>query len=136
MTEALRVPGEALAPIKAFLLQQLPMRDEPSRSATVGLKLPDDWNTSAAAAVVLYDDSGPLLWPVATESQVRVTVWANGRDNARTIAKIALGLLLTSRVDGIARLKPSTNLIDGRDERTGGLLASFTVKTTVRTQLI
>lgn len=74
-----------------------------------------------------------MNWPVETRPQIRVTVWADGRDAARAIAGYALGILLCYRVPDIAKVLPGTALIDDRDDRTGGWMAGFTVTARTRT---
>jgi hypothetical protein len=124
------VPADPLAPVQAFLGEHMPPRYPGIR---VAQNLSRDWSPSANPELVLFDDSGPMRYPVETLPTVRVTVWAAGRDAARDIAGHALGLLLCVRIPGVAKVLPHTSLIDDRDDKTGGWLASFTVRTRMRT---
>lgn len=124
------VPDDPLVPIEEFLTVRLA---EKFAGVRVAQNLSDDWRPGHPAEVVLEDDSGPMNYPVETRPQVRVTVWADGRDNARAIAGHALGLLLCITVPRIAKVLPGTALIDGRDDKTGGWFASFNVRTRLRT---
>lgn len=95
------------------------------------LELPADWQLGSDPVLVVADDGGPMaMWPAATSPTVRVTSWTSGRD--RTIIHAALGALLSQRVPGVIVL-PGTGVVDARDPHTGGDLASFTVRTRVRT---
>ncbi|ORL01564.1 hypothetical protein A6F56_04390 [Prescottella equi] len=116
--------------MKDFLTDQMVLIDP---EITAALSLPSEWTPDDPPAVVVFDDSGPVNWPVSTSPQIRVTVWADGRDRARDIAGKCLGWLLCSKVPGITHIGPGVGLLDGRDEQNGGLTASFTVTTIVRT---
>ncbi|RVW06227.1 hypothetical protein [Rhodococcus spongiicola] len=123
-------PRDATVPVKDFLATQVQALDP---AITTGLSLPKDWTPSDPPAVVVFDDSGPVQWPVSTSPQIRVTVWAEGRTLAREIAGKCLGWLLCSKVPGIAHIGPGAGLLDGRDNSNHGFTASFTVTTRVRT---
>ncbi|NKS54716.1 hypothetical protein GS500_17985 [Rhodococcus hoagii] len=127
--KALRKPRDAAVPIKDFLIGQLAATDH---SAAAALKLPTDWSPKSPPAVVVFDDGGPQRWPVSTKPQIRITVWAEGRTEARDIAGKCMGWLLALRVPGV-KVSPGSALIDARDPKNGGMMASFTVNTTVRT---
>ncbi|BDC71074.1 hypothetical protein [Prescottella equi] len=127
--KALRKPRDAAVPIKDFLIGQLAATDH---GATAALKLPTDWSPKSPPAVVVFDDGGPQRWPVSTKPQIRITVWAEGRGEAREIAGKCMGWLLALRVPGV-KVSPGSALIDARDPKNGGMMASFTVNTTVRT---
>ncbi|PPJ31909.1 hypothetical protein C5E45_32990 [Nocardia nova] len=129
MTE-IYVPDDPLVPFEEFLAARLAAK---FANVRVAQNLSEGWQPGSPPEVVLADDSGPMRYPVETLPQVRVTVWADGRTNARAIAGHALGLLLCVKVPGIAKVLPGTLLIDDRDDRTGGWFASFTVRTRVRT---
>lgn len=123
-------PRDATAPIVDFLADQVAQIDPAIEAA---LNLSPEWVPEHPPAVVVFDDTGPVNWPVSTSPQIRVTVWADGRDRARDIAGKCLGWLLCSKVPGITHIGPGVGLLDGRDERNGGMTASFTVTTIVRT---
>ncbi len=128
--KALRKPRDAAVPVKDFLAGRLAALPPPT--ATVGLVLPPDWTPKSRPAVVVFDDGGGQIWPVATRPTIRVTVWADGRTRARDLAGMCMGWLLALRVPGV-KVSPGTALIDARDTGNGGIMASFTVNATVRT---
>ena len=98
----------------------------------VRLEHRDDWALGDAPELVVFDDSGPLdQWPVVTRPTIRVTTWTTGRDV--TIVNRVLGLMLCTPIPGIAQVLPGTAVIETRDSKTGADLASFTVRTRVRT---
>ncbi len=98
----------------------------------VVLEVPDGWKLGAAPVLVVADDSGPRnLWPVATSPQIRVTSWTSGRD--RTYAHWAMAQLLGQVIPGVACVLPGTGVLDARDTKTRADLASFTVRTRMRT---
>jgi len=128
--KARRQPADAAVPVKNYLVSCLSV---PEPEVTAALNLPPKWAPEThPPAVVVFDDSGPTRWPIATHPQIRVTVWAHGRTRARTIAGLCLGWLLAGRVPGV-KISPGTSIIDARDPDNGGDMASFTVRTTVRT---
>ena len=127
------VPSDAARTVADWLKTELAAAFP---TLTIGLELPSSWSKTSPPALVVFDDAGPIRageWPVATRPLLRVTVWAGGRSEARTVAGRALGLLLCKPVPGVARVKPATQLLDTRDSNTGGYVASFTVNTTART---
>ncbi|BAD54890.1 hypothetical protein [Nocardia farcinica] len=132
MSKPHRLPPDPAAAIKAYLSAELPALVA-APAPTVGLVLPADWKLTSPPAVVVFDDSGPTLWPVMVKPTIRVTVWSNGRTRARAIAGAALGLLLSQRVAGVATITDPSQLLDARDSSTGGTLASFTVRAQSRT---
>jgi len=125
------VPADAVDLVRQFLAERVPAKFPGVR---VAANLSPKWTpTTMPAELVLFDDSGPMNWPVETRPQIRGTVWADGHATAVAVAGYALGLLLCHRVPGIAKILPSTALLEARDDRTGGLMCSFTVRTRVRT---
>ncbi|WP_094980343.1 hypothetical protein [Rhodococcus pyridinivorans] len=126
--KALRLPGDALTVVADFLEELL------ADSAAVGLSLPSEWQPGDRPAVVLADDSGPQQWPVSTISQIRVSGWASGRDDARELTGRCLGHLLGVRVPGLSSVRAGANLIDGFDKHNGGFFATATVLAKVRTK--
>lgn len=92
----------------------------------------DDWELGDNPELVVFDDSGPLdQWPVVTRPTIRVTTWTTGRDVS--IVNRVLGLMLCTSIPGIAQVLPGTAVIETRDSSSGADLASFTVRTRVRT---
>lgn len=99
---------------------------------TVALELPSDWTLGSDPVLVTADDGDPLVvWPAATSPTIRVTSWTSGRD--RTYIHAALTRLLTAQIPSIAAVLPSTGILEARDTKTRGDLASFTVLTRART---
>jgi len=103
---------------------------------SVALELPSNWTLGSAPVLVVADDGDPLVvWPAATSPTIRVTSWTSGRD--RTYAHAALARLLTQRIPGLGgkKLLPGTGILEARDEKTRGDLASFTVRARARTAI-
>lgn len=99
---------------------------------SIRLELPSEWSLGSDPVLVVADDGDPLsMWPVATSPTIRVTSWTSGRD--RTYVHAALARLLTQRIPGIAAVLPGTGILDARDPKTKGDLASFTVRARART---
>ncbi|WP_067573693.1 hypothetical protein [Nocardia acidivorans] len=128
----LRIPGDPAKAVKNHLAAVLPSK-MPAPAPTVGLVLPAGWTTKSVPAVVVFDDSGPVAWPVSTSPTIRVTVWADGRDRSRTIAAVALGLLLAGGVPDIATITEPSGLLEARDSNNAGILTSFTFRAQSRT---
>ncbi|MDL9938684.1 hypothetical protein QSJ18_18210 [Gordonia sp. ABSL1-1] len=126
--KVVRRPRDGAALVKAWLKERAAV-DHPE--LRVVLELPSDWTLGSAPVLLVADDGGPLAWPVATQSTIRVTSWTSGRD--RTYVHWALGLLLGSRVPDVAAILPGTGILDARDDKTRGDLASFTVRLRLRT---
>lgn len=100
---------------------------------TVGLVVPDNWTSKSKPHIGVFDDGGPSRWPVSNRPVLRVTVWANGRTLAREISGACMGALLAQPIPGIANVREPSSILDARDPHNGGLMASFTVRTSVRT---
>lgn len=99
---------------------------------SVRLELPADWAVGSDPVLLVADDGSPMaMWPAATMPTIRVTSWTSGRDTSYAYA--ALGRLLTARIPGVAAVLPGTGVLEARDSRTRGDLASFTVLTRART---
>lgn len=126
--KALRKPRDAARPVRDFLAERVVS----TPGVTVALSLSPNWTPKSPPAVVVFNDGGPVSWPVATKPTIRVTVWADGRDQAGDIGGMCMGWLLALRVPGV-KVSPGTALIYARDPKNGGIMASFTVNATVRT---
>ncbi|WP_433660793.1 hypothetical protein ACQPW1_00440 [Nocardia sp. CA-128927] len=100
---------------------------------TVALTVPANWSTASPPHIGVFDDGGGNRWPVSTAPTVRVTVWAAGRDRARGIAGVCLGVLLTYRIDGVATITAPTGLLEALDAHNSGQMCSFTVTAQART---
>lgn len=118
--------------LKADLVARFPELYGRPWGDSVRLELPDDWTLGADPVLVVADDGDPLsMWPVATTPTIRVTSWTSGRD--RTYVHAAITRLLTQRIPGIAAILPGTGILEARDSKTKGDLASFTVRARART---
>lgn len=130
MTGPIRVPDDTARRVKDFLFSQLPLHGEPT--ATVGLVLPENWSPTRPPHAVVFDDGGPSEWPILTEPRIRVTVWAAGRTDARELAALCVGLLMSLDVPDVAHVRDPSSILDARDDN-GGVMASFTVAVKSRT---
>lgn len=129
----LRVPSDPARIAKDHLAAVVPALVGPP-APTFGMVLPSTWSPDESApAVVVFDDSGPLLWPVVTSPTLRITVWSDRRDRSRFIAGRCLGVLLAHRVSGIASITDPTGLVEDTDDHNRGRMASFTVRAITRT---
>lgn len=126
-----RIPSDHVGPVKAFLTGQAATD---IAGATVAKSLPQGWDPAMSPpAVVVASDPGSMSeWPVYTGEQIRVAVWADGETEARRLARLCLGWLLSLRVPGIG-VRSGTGLLVTRDKDTGGYIAGFTVRTRART---
>jgi hypothetical protein len=124
-----REPIDVARIIKDWLKADMATRF-PALSVT--LELPSDWTLGSNPVLVVADDGDPLVvWPAATSPTIRVTSWTSGRD--RTYVHAALARLLSVPVPGIAAVLPGTGVLEARDAKTRGDLASFTVRARART---
>lgn len=124
-----REPVDVARVLKDWLKADLAARF-PELSVT--LELPADWSLGSNPVLVVADDGDTMsMWPAATSPTIRVTSWTSGRD--RTYVHAALSRLLTVSVPGIAAVLPGTGVLEARDSRTRGDLASFTVRARART---
>lgn len=124
-----REPVDVAKVVKDWLKTNLAIRFP---ELSVALELPSDWTLGSDPVLMVADDGDPLVvWPAATSPTIRVTSWTSGRD--RTYIHAALVLLLTDRIPGIAAILPGTGVLEARDEKTRGDLASFTVRARART---
>lgn len=126
--KAIRTPVDGPQLIKDWLKTRL-ASEFPSLQVT--LRLPEDWKPGDNPVLLIADDTGPDMWPVATSPTIRLTSWTNGRD--RKYVNRTMGLLLGSSIPGVAAVLPGTSILDGRDSKNQGHLASFTVRTRMRT---
>jgi hypothetical protein len=124
-----REPVDVARIVKDWLKVDLATRF-PTLSVT--LELPANWALGSDPVLVVEDDGDPLrMWPAATSPTIRVTSWTSGRN--RTYVHAALARLLTARIPGIAAILPGTGILEARDAKTRGDLASFTVRARART---
>lgn len=124
-----REPVDVARIVKEWLKADLATRFP---ALSVRLELPGDWTLGSPPVLLVEDDGDPLkMWPAATSPTIRVTSWTSGRD--RTYAHAALARLLTARIPDIAAIRPGTGILEARDSKTRGDLASFTIRARART---
>ncbi|MFC9769683.1 hypothetical protein [Rhodococcus jostii] len=130
-----RIPSDPAVAVKDHLATTVPPLLT-GIDPTFGVILPGDWTPTSAPRVVVFDDSGPTVWPIATRPLLRITVWASGRSRARQIAGLCLGILLAHSIPAIATIRDPSSILDARDSHTGAVMASFTVRATARTHAL
>ena len=126
-----RTPAQPARLAHDYLKTALP--DLTADQFTSGLGLPSAWTPKSKPHVGIFDDGGVASWPVSTRPVLRVTVWSDGETKSRTLAGLCLGALLAHPIPGIANVREPSSILDARDSHNGGLMASFTVRTSVRT---
>jgi hypothetical protein len=133
VTTPLRVPGEMAQPIKDHLAAVLPgLAGVPAVSVSLGV--PRDWTpTKSNPHIGVFDDSGPMQWPIVASHRLRVVVWSNSRTLSRLIAGRCLGVVLAQKIAGIANVIDPSTLTDGRDPINTGTTAEFYATVRVRT---
>lgn len=125
-----REPIDVARVIKDWLKTDLATRFP---SLSVRLELPADWTLGSDPVLLVAADGDPLVvWPVGTSPTIRVTSWTSGRDLTYIHAAMAR-LLAFPAIPGIAAIRPGTGVLEARDAKTRGDLASFTVLTRART---
>lgn len=128
----LRAPADPARVAKDYLSTVIPALVGPT-APTFGMVVPVSWTPTSAPLVVVFDDSGPVVWPVTTSPLLRVTVWSSGRDRSRRIAGVCLGVLLAHRIPGIATVTHPTLLVEDTDPNNQGSMCSFSVRAQART---
>lgn len=124
-----REPIDVARVVKEWLKADLATRFP---TLSVVLELPTTWTLGSDPVLVIAADGDPLaIWPVGTSPPIRGTSWTSGRD--LTYVHAAMTRLLTARIPGIAAILPGTGVLEARDEKTRGDLASFTVRARART---
>ncbi|OBC12182.1 hypothetical protein A5788_22355 [Gordonia sp. 852002-50816_SCH5313054-c] len=128
-------PTAAVKPQDAALLMKSWLKTRlASRFPNLHVRLNHDpaWAMGSDPELVVFDDGSALnQWPVNTSPTIRITTWTTGRDVS--IANHVLGLVLCTPITGIAKVLPGSSVIESTDSKTGADLASFTVRTRVRT---
>jgi hypothetical protein len=118
--------------LKADLASRFPELYGQPWGDSVRLELPAEWSLGSPPVLVVADDGDTMrMWPAATSPTIRVTSWTSGRNRAYVHA--ALARLLSTRIPGIAAILPGTGILEARDEKNRGDLASFTVRARART---
>ncbi|QHB37854.1 tail terminator [Gordonia phage Opie] len=127
-----RVPRPAVPSVKAFLA------DVFGSTAQVRSNVPDEWTPADRPVIVVADDGGTSLFPVATRRTVRITAYANGEPLAHELVSRAWGELLSRPVPGLAHVREGIVPFDaGRDRKhRTAWLASCTVLAAVRTTTV
>lgn len=98
------------------------------------LNVPEKWTPADGAILVVADDGGPMVWPIMSQHTIRLTAWAAGRSEARSIAALAAGLLGSGRPSGVAHVSRDMGaILDARDKNTGAFLASVLITAHART---
>lgn len=124
-----REPVDVARIIKDWLKADLATRFP---TLSVVLELPPDWTLGSNPVLVVADDGDTMgMWPAATSPTIRGTSWTSGRELKYVHA--ALTRLLTARIPGVAAVLPGTGILEARDGKTRGDLASFTVRARART---
>jgi len=126
-----REPRDVARIVKDWLKADLASRFP---NLSVALELPATWAFGADPVLVVEDDGDALrMWPAATSPTIRVTSWTSGRD--RRYAAAAMTRLLTPRTVPGVKIRPGTGILEARDAKTRGDLASFTVRARARTAI-
>lgn len=124
-----REPVDVARVVKDWLKADLAARFP---TLSVVLELPATWALGSGPVLVVADDGDPMgMWPAATSPTIRVTSWTSGRN--RTYIHAVLERLLTARIPGIAAILPGTGVLEARDDKNRGDLASITVRVRART---
>lgn len=109
-------------------------------TCTVTLEVPDDYQPTAGSPVLLVaDDGGSAVlggaWLVGNDMHritLRLTAFARGRTEARTVLNTAIDHLVANRPQEVARIENVPAVLDTRDRETGAYLASITMPVVVR----
>ncbi|MDV6267075.1 hypothetical protein [Rhodococcus globerulus] len=132
--KAARIPPSPAVSLVDFYKEIIPTLAALSDfEVTAGLNLPSNWTPKSPPRIGVFDDGGPTSWPVAVKPRLRITVWSDGQAKSRTIAGLCMGLALAHHVPGISHVKDPSSILDARDSKNAGLMASFTVQVTART---
>lgn len=122
-----RVPADIIPAIKTWL-------DARISTADVRLNVPEKWKPADGALLVVADDGGTTVWPIASEHTIRLTAYAAGRTQARALVARACGLLGDGRPAGVQSINSTMgNVLDARDPNTGAMLASVLLTAYSRT---
>lgn len=128
MTTTLYEPRDTPKVVKDWLKTELAA---PFPELDVRLELPRGWTPQDRPVLAVFDDGGSTVYPISTNSTLRITTWTDGREVK--YANRAISLLLCRSVPGIARIRPGVRVITDRDRDNDADLATFTVIATART---
>lgn len=106
---------------------------------TPTLHVDDDFMPATGApALLVADDGGPRIigdsWLVRKTPRrpvIRLTAFATGRDEARTVVDAAADYVIAHK-PGISRIEDVSDPLETRDRATGAFLASITMPVIVR----
>lgn len=131
-------PRVMLPDIEALTVDLLASLIAPLETCTVGIGVPEGWKPTSephlqvelVATRRLFGD----LHPVAGTAMVRIIARAATTTEAKRLAALGEGLLLThAGGSGISTIKPLAGVLAERDPDTRAELASVTVRVTART---
>lgn len=123
------VPADVIPGIKDWLDPRL-------GTVEARLNVPEKWTPTAGPVLVVADDGGSALLPISSRHVIRLTAYAPGRTQARSIVALAAAKLVESqpRPAGVTYVDPNVGgILDARDKATGAFLASVLVTVTART---
>ena len=104
------------------------------------LEVADDYQPLAGSPTLLVaDDGGGMLnggaWLIRRDLMridIRMTAFAKGRSEARTVLTDAIDIVVTTKPPGICRIENVPAPIEDRDRATGAYLASITMPVLIR----
>lgn len=100
---------------------------------TVGVGLPTGWDTSDDPHIQVACDGTPVdEHPIAHRATIRVVAWSSSTSEAKRLALLAHGHLLTGWGDDLHSVTPLTGLLPAYDPGHDAELASFTARVRVR----
>jgi len=104
----------------------------------ISATLPSGWTTASGRRIVVQWDGTPTVRPpVLFSASVRVTVWAAKPTDAKMLATLCQGLLLSYRGGpDIARLGLLAGILATQDPDNRAPIASFTVRVDMRGRVL
>lgn len=107
---------------------------------TATLEVADDYQpVDGHPTLLVADDGGGMLnggaWLVRRDLlrvDIRMTAFARGRTEARTVLTDAIDIVVTTRPTGVARVEGLPSPVESKDRATGAYLASVTMPVIVR----
>jgi hypothetical protein len=109
-----------------------------NEDCTVGVGVPEGWTPSSPKHLQVASDGEPTsLWPVATQTTIRLVAHAGSTTEAKALCALASGLFCAHNgEDDIVSVRSLTGVLPARDPDTDAELAAATVRVTVRTEPI
>lgn len=129
------VMGDHVSELVAALQDLLDGRGEAyAAGAHVGTRVPRTRTpeTPVPYVVVASDAPTPVAWPVLYRDTIRITVWHATQADARDLAALCQGLLVSYSGPLVRHVWAGTGPLHTTDSETGLELASVTVGTSVR----